>query len=335
MDKSFWVRQLECHAEGESLPLTRVELASIKEFQTDAGGANFYSLVESLLRRGSRDDAVGLLLEGLEEHPHLAFARATLIRELFERGFFSQAFEQVQNHESDLFQNSVAMRIKMRLQILSRDLSGMQQTVRHMQTRSQLDEPTRDLIALFMRDGFDATLNWLRDHLIDELELSAAEFEVAEKTLLGAGQEECFDLADLEEDDVDKELCQKLGSMFVSKLENVFCQLDGKLVLASGTKSMAVSETLGNVYLSQSLFLKAQSVFERLAAREGDSALKERYLSKVADIRMKISEKTRKGESLLHPDEENQNNGIEELVNLGELRQRSDSIRDLLDKIDR
>jgi len=333
VDKDFWVRQLETIAAGEALPLTKVEQASVKDFLRSEGGGNFYSLVESLLRRGARDDGVGLLLEGLEAYPHLIFARATLVRELFERGFFAQAYKQIQDHETDLFQNAVAMRIKIRLQLLARDLAGVRQTIRHMQTRRQLNEATKDLVALFLRDGFEATLEWLRANLIAEFGMSAEGFEASEEGLLGAGSLEPTDLAKFESSELGPELLQKLGSMFVSKLENVFCELDGKLVLASGTKSLTVSETLGNVYLSQGLYLKAQSVFQRLGMDEKDAALKDSYLAKVAEIRSKIAEKTRNGQSLLHPDEENPQSGIEELASIGNLRERSDSIRSLIDKL--
>ena len=120
----------------EAIKLSRSEQIAIEHFEKKPDGRGFFAAAEILAKHERIDEAIQLLTQGLQRHPHYSVARVYLAFLLSRQFFFREAWTVLEASPSPLRGNLTAQVLRLKLSVilnfetlarsLSRELSSQE-----------------------------------------------------------------------------------------------------------------------------------------------------------------------------------------------------------------
>ena len=298
------------------LPLSRTEKAVVQRFVADPGGRSFLALSDILRSHRKSQEALELLMQGVQDHPQFLVARVVLAREYFHQGMVAEAWQSLVETPAPLHDNVLAQKLKLKLAVLMRDDSAFQECYRHMQKHQMLDHDCRELVKTYENEGIavasqslQAELRqkgvelWVPDVVVKDPEVNHSPAEESTAPLHSNPGDVV--LGDVGSPVEAKEFAVRLShgstsqqpAFHVMSLAEVFQGGDDKGWSVKTVGGIELdSTTLGEIYARQGHFTKALAVYKRLLHVNPGSEM----------LRARVSELHR-----LDAEQRNEDNGVD------------------------
>ncbi len=238
---------------AESLALSRSELTVVDRYRNDPQGRAFLPMSDLLRTHQKRDEAIELLMRGVQMHPGFSAARVILARELYTKGLLSDALEVLLNSPVSLNDNALAQKLLFRLYILAGDLSRVEMVRHQLETHTVMDDETRELADHLGLQGFEGA----KMHLIHEFRNRGIEPRLFSVDVAEAGK---FSSGDSEQDFAS--IADDYAQIPLNQVFSGIDEGDGEKFDLGGVAMD--STTLAEIYEKQRLFGKSLEVYRRL-----------------------------------------------------------------------
>jgi tetratricopeptide (TPR) repeat protein len=156
-----------------SLDLSRTEREVAKRFELDPDGRAFLPVADILRAHGHQNEAIEVLLQGVDRHPTFTVARVVLARELFGKGMISDARRVLEDSTSSLRDNILAQKLLFKIHVLLQDESSARAVHEHLKLNRLLDAEIRRYGEVMELQGFVAA----RQRLLKDLDDAGIELQ--------------------------------------------------------------------------------------------------------------------------------------------------------------
>lgn len=276
----------------QGLELSRSEREVVRRFEQDPDGRSFLPIADILRSHRLQDEALELLMQGVERHPGFTVARVCLARDLLQKGLIEAAWRALVESPVSLKENLLAQKLKFRLALLLADDDTVRQTLQLLKGHQGLDPETKRIAEAVERMGTVAARTKLIEEMRDrgtelslpeaqtpqspsgisrEGETALAEFQdssdagdttdLAHMTVSDTPGHSVLDASILEDDGV-------LSGFHVVPLDEIFRPDTSNLPLTAtqgGKGGVELdSTTLADIYERQGHYTKALAVYRRL-----------------------------------------------------------------------
>jgi tetratricopeptide (TPR) repeat protein len=273
-----------------SLDLSRTEREVAKRFELDPQGRAFLPVGDILRAHGHQNEAIEILLQGVDRHPTFTVARVVLARELYLKGMVSDALRVLGDSTSSLRDNILAQKIFFKIHVLLQDESAARAVHEHLKVNRLLDGEIRRYGEVMDLQGFVAARQRLLKDLSDAgIQLQPEAFvrgtsgdaqHVVPSPASGIrviGDEE---LEVLDEDAISGFHAVPLKEIFSPHEASRSHQGAG-----SGASGVELdSTTLADIYARQGHFSKALAVYRRLLRMTPQNELLRRKVAELQDL---------------------------------------------------
>ncbi len=156
-----------------SLDLSRTEREVAKRFELDPHGRAFLPVGDILRAHGHQNEAIEILVQGVDRHPTFTVARVVLARELYLKGMVSDARRILEDSTSSLRDNILAQKIFFKIHVILQDESAARAVHEHLKINRLLDPEIRRYGEVMELQGFVAA----RQRLLKDLSDSGIELQ--------------------------------------------------------------------------------------------------------------------------------------------------------------
>lgn len=156
-----------------SLDLSRTEREVSKRFELDPEGRAFLPVADILRAHGHQNEAIEILLQGVDRHPTFTVARVVLARELFAKGMITDARRSLEDSTSSLRDNILAQKLLFKIHVLLQDESSARAVHEHLKVNRLLDAEIRRYGEVMELQGFTAA----RQRLLKDLSEAGVELQ--------------------------------------------------------------------------------------------------------------------------------------------------------------
>ena len=123
----------------KNLKLSGTDERIASQYLKNPEGRLFLPVSEILRRHNLFDEAMEMLLRGVQKHPRYAAARVALAKDMMQRGMFKDAFSLLSKAPSSLKQNLIAQKVMFKLSVLLNNEYESRQIYAHLRRSSMLD----------------------------------------------------------------------------------------------------------------------------------------------------------------------------------------------------
>jgi tetratricopeptide (TPR) repeat protein len=275
-----------------SLDLSRTEREVAKRFELDPQGRAFLPVGDILRAHGHQNEAIEILLQGVERHPTFTVARVVLARELYLKGMVSDALRVLADSTSSLRDNILAQKIFFKIHVLLQDESAARAVHEHLKVNRLLDGEIRRYGEVMDLQGFVAA----RQRLLKDL--SDAGIELQPEAFVRATTESAQHVVPSPASGIrvigDEELEVRdedaISGFHAVPLKDIFSPDDasrshqGAGIGGAGSGVELDSTTLADIYARQGHFSKALAVYRRLLRMTPQNELLRRKVAELQDL---------------------------------------------------
>ncbi len=267
-----------------SLELSRTEREVAKRFETDPDGRAFLPVADILRAHGHHNEAIEVLLQGVDRHPTFTVARVVLARELFSKGMITEARRALDDSTSSLRDNILAQKLLFKIHVLLQDEPSARAVHEHLKINRLLDGEIRRYGEIMELQGFVAARQRLLKDLVDAgVELQPGALDVV--TQGGAGRASRDSLDDsikeahsaaikvIPDDELDVRDEDAVAGFHAVPLKDIFSPDDPRAIKSAapagprgipGPGIELDSTTLADIYSRQGHYSKALAIYRRL-----------------------------------------------------------------------
>jgi hypothetical protein len=284
----------------KSLPLSRTEQEVIKRYSGDPMGRTFLPVADILRSHRLIDEALEILMQGVERHPGFTVARVVLARELFQKGMMANAWRILEESPVSLRENVLAQKLRFKLAVLLNYDAVARTTFQHLQLHQMLDVDTKRIGDMLEVNGLAPS----RERLIRDLRergteailpvepVKAAVTKQVVTEITNRPLEDRARSYDIENDDFEIEGEDTMASFHVVPLDEIFQSGDlGKERGPEGAGIELDSTTLAEIYAKQGYHAKALSVYHRLLKLAPGNDLLRRKVAEVTKLERQETER--------------------------------------------
>ncbi|WP_165931688.1 tetratricopeptide repeat protein [Pseudobacteriovorax antillogorgiicola] len=265
----------------QDLSLSSLDRETLQTFKANPNGRVFLAITEILHKHGFEDDALQLLMQGVQQHPTYSAARVVLAKRLFKSSIFQEAWEILDQSPVSLRENKTAQILKFRLALLL----GYEEKLVFL--RQDMD----------VRGQLDGALRQLND------ELKAKSFQDVRQAFLEVARAEGYELGELNTPKVatdqfsenpssgtlteepDPVLLDRLiEGFYVAPVSEIFSKLDEEAT-PDPDKHDLDAVTLAQVYRKQGCFQKALEIYQRLLYMAPNNDLFKKQVEELKSLR--------------------------------------------------
>lgn len=266
-----------------AIKLSRSEQIAIEHFEKRPEGRGFYAVAELLAKYERVDEAIQILTEGLQSHPHYSVARVYLAYLLAGQYFFREAWAILEDSPSSLRGNLSAQILRLKLSVILKFETLARSLARELSSQDFQDADARVIIEnielksfVQLRRDFAAHLKWTDlDPLTESIHLpQAAREELALAPSNGLKREAEYLQADFQE--------RVARGFFSSPVHEIFL----KQSPGSGLDLTSLDElSTARLLRRQGLFQKAFEIYEKLVYSSPGNELLRRELGEMKELR--------------------------------------------------
>lgn len=129
----------------ERLELSKTEAEIVKRYQQDPMGRSFLPVADILRSHKLTEEALELLMQGVQRHPGFAVARVVLARELFAKGMLAEAWRALDESPGPLADNVLAQKLRCKMAVLLGDEENARSAVTLLRRHQALDQELKRL----------------------------------------------------------------------------------------------------------------------------------------------------------------------------------------------
>ncbi len=282
----------------DGLSVSPLDREAVEAFRKNPNGRGFLPIVDILTKHSHEDEALQLLILGVQLHPGYSAARVVLAQKLFERSIFGEAWQVLQQAPLDLRDNKTAQILRFRLALLLGYESKLHAIQEQMRSYGQLEGPilrlTEELeiksfanvrlgfIQVAKAEGFD----------ISSLEHSAGE-ELSSSEPFHAKPVKGSELAESSHSH-DPVLIERLiDGFYVAPIHELFSQAPEADLPEEDHHSLDPA-TLAQIYRKQARYQKALDIYQKLLYMAPNNDLYKKQVEELTSLReeQKQREKT-------------------------------------------
>lgn len=156
-----------------NLPLSKAEIEVVRRFEIEPEGRSFLAVADILRSHRLVDEALELLSQGVENHPHFTVSRVVLARELLQKGMVEAAWRVLDDSPTSLRSNVMAQKIKLKLALLQAFEPEVVAILKHLDVAQLHDSETKRLADIVSGSGHakarEKLLQEMRDKGIEPL----------------------------------------------------------------------------------------------------------------------------------------------------------------------
>ena len=304
--------------------LKKSEQAVVTRFEKAPDSRAFLPLADLLKAHECRDEAVELLLQGVERHPAFTVARVVLARELYERGMIRNAWSVLLAAREPLFGNVLAQRLRFKICLVMGKETQTRETWSYMQDRHMLDEECSKWGDMLRSTAFDR----VRERFITESRRSGIPIEEEP----GETSEPVFRQPEEKDEKptaaisaLSDEVRQKLSGYHVIPINEIFPLAAQKENPADLESRELDSTTLAGIYEKQGHYQKALNIYRRLLEHSPHSEFLQRKVVEVGALK----QEQRQLDASVDP------GAVAGMESLEDLDQRIRFLNQLLERLDR
>lgn len=128
----------------KSLKLSQADQLIVERFEKAPSSRVFLPVAEILLHHSLQDEALELLISGVDQHPGYTAARVILARELLQKGMCEEAYRYLEAVSTSLKENVLAQKIFFKLALIEGKEFVARETFDHMRRRSMVDDEIKE-----------------------------------------------------------------------------------------------------------------------------------------------------------------------------------------------
>lgn len=299
----------------ESTDLSTSDREIIARFEKDPTGRAFLPVGDILYKKGFVDEAIELLLEGVERHSKYSVARVILGRYLYEKGMFVTAWKTLTESKVSLGDNLLAQHILFRLAIVLGEEQEARRLLAHMKSQNLVDDDIENLSKVLQVEGIDQVKsNLLASYNPREIELP----EPGKKIVVGG------EVSEEAKGVVSSSDFSTYKSFHVVPLKEIFAPSEtvDEEIAVKGVE--LDSTTLAEIYEKQHHYSKALEIYRRLLRVSPSSDL----------IRRKVSELSKKAQDVENGNLDLSADVVDSLEESRELDFKISILESMLDNLD-
>jgi tetratricopeptide (TPR) repeat protein len=263
----------------QSTDLSASDKEILNRFEKDPTGRGFLPVGDILYKKGFVDEAIELLLEGVNRHSKYSVARVILGRYLYEKGMFVTSWKILTDSKVSLSDNLLAQHILYRLAIILGEEQEARNLFTHMKSQNLIDEDISHLSKKIQVEGIDQVKSeLLANYNKDEIELPEEGVKLVVKGAESGVKKSLEATNDYSE----------FGGFHVVPLKEIFSPAETSAEDVDVKGIELDSTTLAEIYEKQHHYSKALEIYRRLLKISPSSDL----------IRRKITELSRKNRDL-------------------------------------
>ena len=267
----------------ESTELSQSDRDTLARFEKDPVGRGFLPVGDLLYSKGFINEAIELLMEGVERHPKYSVARVILGKYLYDKGMFVTSWKTLNDVPVSLSDNLLAQHILFRLALILGEEKEARRLLSHMKDQNLIDHDIEHLNRTLQVEGIKAVKEFLLTaYHEDEIELPKEN----EKIFMSSEKSSESLTGGVTED------YSKLGAFHVVPLKEIFAPSESSSSEVEVKGVELDSTTLADIYEKQHHFGRALEIYRRLLRVSPSSDL----------IRRKISELSKKKQDLENSD---------------------------------
>ena len=238
------------------LNLTKTEKVIIQKFKENNRSRSFLPASDILRNHGFKDEAIELLIFGVQNHPDFTSARVLLARELYEQGIYQEALSYLNNSPDCLGSNGLAQRLHFKIYLILNNETLFRNLNQTLTRRNFHDSETNEISTLFE----NTTFSELREIFVKRLQsqgITSSHFhQDSPANEKKASTKDSFE---------DQKLNEAIKGFHVVPIREIFfTDLSMEDKKSSKEKLELDSLTLGEIYERQGLLSQAVKVYERL-----------------------------------------------------------------------
>ncbi len=284
----------------EATGLGRTEQIAVDHFKKKPDGRGFFAVAEILAKYQRVDEAIQLLMQGLERHPHYSVARVYLAFLLFNRQFFREAWTVLESTPASLRTNLTAQVLRLKLCVVLNFETQARGLARELANQEFQDSEAQIIIKQIdiksfvqLREDYAQHLGWPvlqaqdsgsapRSAPPSEIEYAhakpVAETQPAPSSIPsswagGLAKESLNDNADFRR--------RVAGGFFSSPLVELFVKNQGNQADPGSLDEL----TRARLMRRQGLYQKAFDIYERLVYSSPGNELLRREFGEIRDLR--------------------------------------------------
>ncbi len=287
-----------------TLDLSRTEREVAKRYEIDPDGRAFLPVADILRAHGHQNEAIEILIQGVDRHPTFTVARVVLARELYMKGMVSDARRALDDTTSSLRDNILAQKLFFKINVLLQDESAARAVHEHLKVNRLLDAEIRRYGEIMDLQGFVAS----RQRLLKDLSDSGIELQMDTGASKGIGNGENPEgfVADgtvrvIADEELEVRDEDAVSGFHAVPLKDIFNPddptrkisggaggvLSGRGRRVGGVGGVGVeldSTTLADIYTRQGHYSKALGVYRRLLRMSPQNELLRRKVSELQNL---------------------------------------------------
>jgi tetratricopeptide (TPR) repeat protein len=258
--------------------LSKPEQIALDHFKKKPEGRGFFAVAEILIRHERIEEAIQLLTEGLERHPHYSVARVYLSQLLFRKHFYREAWDALEASPSSLRTNLTAQILRLKLCVMLGFESQARSLCRELGALEFQDPEARMIIEKVQIKPFAQLRRDYAEHLKwPGLAPEAPRAGVAQEavdTSVKEIQEQALASADFKE--------RVAKGFFASPVTEIFVKRTPHAALDQASVD---DLTRARLLRRQGLYQKAFDIYERLVYSSPGNELLRREFAEIRELR--------------------------------------------------
>lgn len=279
----------------ETVGLGRSEQITVDHYRKKPEGRGFFAVAEILAKYQRLDEAIQLLMHGLERHPHYSVARVYLAFLLFNRQLFREAWTVLEGSPSSLRSNLTAQVLRLKLCVVLNFESAARTLCRELQTQEFQDPEAQIIIKQIdlksfaqLRENYAQHLGWSLNG-IPPTTNSTPPHSVAPQTLDASRGEGRSELRAAEPANWSQDTLADNAEFRRRVATGFFSSPLGELFVKSSNQSVAPDSldelTRARLFRRQGVYQKAFDIYERLVYSSPGNELLRREFGEIRELR--------------------------------------------------
>lgn len=279
----------------DGLAVSALDREAINTFRKNPNGRGFLPIVDILTRHSLADEALQLLIHGVELHPAYSVARVVLAQKLFQRSIFNESWQTLDQSPLDLKDNKTAQILRFRLALLLGYETKLSEIQRQMRLRGQLE-------GALLRLSEELKMKSFRNVRLGFIQVAKAEgFDVSSLEFSDIQQHSSEHKPQDQDEQEDGGLSVRDDPVLMERLIDGFYVAPTYEIFNHPAEDLPSEEdhhnldppTLGLIYRKQARYQKALEIFQKLLYMAPDNDLYKKQVEELTSLREEQQQRER------------------------------------------
>lgn len=267
----------------EKKQLSKSEQIAVEHFKKKPDGRGFFSVAEIMAKHQEWDEAIQLLVFGLERHPSYSVARVFLCHLLFKRNNFTEAYNVFDKSPTSLKMNLTAQLLRLKLSVLLGKEREALELVKELSNQDFQESETLHIIEQMDIKPFAQVRRDFADSLKIAFQALPQDRQTETEVSTFRTVDNFLKASNRKEEEAQASFRERVAKgFFASPIHNLFSKPQVSL---PPDQSDLDELTKARLLRRQGLYQKASEVYKRLVLEAPNNELLRREYSEICDLR--------------------------------------------------